>query len=128
MLMNTQPNARAEPETFRLAVVGAGTGDPSSTRMLAGRLAGRAAALAAGHGNAVAVSAIDLRGISVGISSALVSQLGGPKLHVRLPARRIRAESWHSYQHESGSAAEGAGDSIDLGSDLMRLAAGGSAT
>lgn len=41
-------------------------------------------------------------------------------------AQRVRDESWHSYQHEFGSA--GGGEvSIDLDSDMMRLAAGGSA-
>jgi FMN reductase len=43
-------------------------------------------------------------------------------------ARKVRDESWRSYQHEFGSAAAGDDeDSIDLGSDLMRLATGGSA-
>jgi FMN reductase len=41
-------------------------------------------------------------------------------------ARRVRGESWQSYQHEFGS--NGGRDlDIDLDSDLMRLAAGGSA-
>jgi FMN reductase len=39
-------------------------------------------------------------------------------------ARKVRDESWESYQHEFGSAA-GAEDAIDLDTDLMRLAAGG---
>src|SRR5437764_7437105 len=41
-------------------------------------------------------------------------------------AGKLRDESWQGYQHEFGSAA-GAGAGIDLGTDLMRLAAGGSA-
>jgi FMN reductase len=41
-------------------------------------------------------------------------------------ARQIRDESWHSYQHEFGSAG-GTEVEIDLNSDLMRLATGGSA-
>ena len=41
-------------------------------------------------------------------------------------ARKIRDESWHSYQHEFGSAG-GTEVSIDLSTDLMRLATGGSA-
>jgi FMN reductase len=41
-------------------------------------------------------------------------------------ARQVRDESWGGYQHEFGSAG-GAEVSIDLDSDLMRLAAGGSA-
>ncbi|GIF97124.1 CE1759 family FMN reductase [Catellatospora citrea] len=39
-------------------------------------------------------------------------------------ARQVRDESWHSYQHEFGSAG-GTEISIDLNSDMMRLAAGG---
>jgi FMN reductase len=48
----------SSPQTFRLAVVSAGTGDPSSTRLLADRIAERAAAIAAGHGNTATVSGI----------------------------------------------------------------------
>ena len=73
-------------ETFRLAVVTAGTSDPSATRMLADRIAERAAALAAGRGNTVTASVIDLREISADISSALVSQLVTPKLEQAISA------------------------------------------
>jgi FMN reductase len=41
-------------------------------------------------------------------------------------ARAVRDESWQSYQHEYGSAG-GTELSIDLDTDLMRLATGGSA-
>lgn len=41
-------------------------------------------------------------------------------------ARQLRDQSWDSYQHEFGSAG-GTQTSIDLSTDLMRLAAGGSA-
>lgn len=41
-------------------------------------------------------------------------------------ARKIRDESWHSYQHEYGSAG-GTETAINLDTDLMRLATGGSA-
>jgi len=41
-------------------------------------------------------------------------------------ARQLRDESWRRYQHEFGSAG-GTELGIDTGSDLMRLAAGGSA-
>lgn len=41
-------------------------------------------------------------------------------------ARQVRDESWRSYQHEFGSAG-GTELAIDTDSDLMRLAAGGSA-
>ena len=225
-------NAPAQQESFRLAVVSAGTGDPSSTRLLADRIAERAAALAAGHGNTVAVSAIELRDISADITTSLTSQLitpkmqqavtalgeadgivaatpvykagpsglfvsflhaldndliiakpvvlaatagtsrhalvaddqmrpmfaylraltaptsvfaapedwGDPELNKRIDraalelvllmesgfARKIKDEAWRSYQHSYGSAG-GAETSIDLDSDLMRLATGGSA-
>jgi FMN reductase len=39
-------------------------------------------------------------------------------------ARKLKEESWRSYQHEYGSAG-GTELSIDLDTDLMRLAAGG---
>jgi FMN reductase len=42
-------------------------------------------------------------------------------------ARQIRDESWRSYPHEFGSAG-GTELTIDLDSDLMRLATGGSAS
>jgi len=222
-----------QTEPFRLVVVSAGTGDPSSTRLLADRIADRVAALASGRGRTVTLSVIELRELSADISSALVSQLIAPKLrqaiialgeadgiiaatpvhkagpsglftsffgvldndlligkpvvlaatagtarHALVPddemrplfaylramtvptsvfaapedwsdpalnkhidraalelvllmesgfARAIRDESWQSYQHEYGSAG-GTETSIDLDTDLMRLATGGSAT
>ncbi len=222
----------SDQEPYRLAVVSAGTGDPSSTRLLADRTAERAAALAARHGNTVSVSVTELREISADISTALVSQLVTPKLQQAITAlgeadgiiaaapvykagpsglftsffhvldndlligkpvvlaatagtarhalvaddqmrplfaylrtmtvptslfaapedwsdpalnkridraalelvllmesgfaRKIRDESWQSYQHEYGSAG-GTETSIDLNTDLMRLATGGSA-
>lgn len=225
-------NATTEAEPLRLAVVSAGTGDPSSTRLLADRTAGRVAALAAARGNAVTVSLIELREISADISNALVSQLITPKLRQAITvlaeadgliastpvykagpsglftsffqvldddlliakpvvlaatagtarhalvadeqmrplfaylrtmtaptslfaapedwsdpalakridraalelvllmesgfARKIKDESWRSYQHEYGSAG-GTELAIDLDTDLMRLATGGSA-
>jgi FMN reductase len=222
-----------EQQQFKLVVVSAGTGDPSSTRLLADRIAERAAALAAGHGNAVTVSGIELRDITADISTSLTSQLitpkvqqavtalaeadgivaaspvykagpsglfisffhaldndliiakpvvlaatagtarhslvaddqmrpmfaylraltaptsvfaapedwGDPQLNKRIDraalelvllmesgfARKIKEEAWRSYQHSYGSAG-GTETSIDLDSDLMRLATGGSAT
>jgi len=67
-------------ERFRLVVVSAGTSDPSSTRLLAGRTADRVKALAGRHGHAVTVSVIELREIAADISTALVSQLVTPRL------------------------------------------------
>jgi len=222
----------AEQEQFKLAVVSAGTGDPSSTRLLADRIAERAVALAAGHGNTVTVSGIELRDLTADITTALTSQLitpkmqqaitalgeadgivvatpvykagpsgllisffhaldndlliakplvlaatagtarhslvpddqmrpmfaylrtlsaptsvfaapedwGDPELNKRIDraalelvllmesgfARKIKEEAWRSYQHSYGSAG-GTETSIDLDSDLMRLATGGSA-
>jgi hypothetical protein len=40
-------------------------------------------------------------------------------------ARKIKDESWQNYQHEYGSA-DGTETTIDLDTDLMRLATGGS--
>jgi len=223
--MNTEP--------LKLAVVSAGTSDPSSTRLLADRAAERAVALAARHGNKTTISVIELREIAADISAALVSQLITPKLQQAITAlgeadgiiaaapvykagpsglftsffgvldndlliakpvvlaatagtarhalvadegmrpmfaylrtltaptslfaapedwsdpalatridraalelvllmesgfaRKIKDEAWRSYQHSYGSAG-GSETSIDLDSDLMRLATGGSAT
>jgi FMN reductase len=221
-----------QTEPFRLVVVSAGTGDPSSTRLLADRVADRVAALVSERGGTVTLSVIEVRELSADISSALVSELITPKLrqaitalgeadgiiaatpvhkagpsglftsffgvldndlligkpvvlaatagtarHALVPddemrplfaylrtmtvptsvfaapedwsdpalnkhidratlelvllmesgfARAIRDESWQSYQHEYGSAG-GTETSIDLDTDLMRLATGGSA-
>ena len=41
-------------------------------------------------------------------------------------AQRVKDQSWPSYQHEYGSRAD-SDDAIDLDSDLMRLATGGTA-
>src|SRR6185369_9524610 len=58
----------------------------SSTRLLADRAAGRVAALAGERGNEVTVSTIDLRELASEISTALVSQLAGPKLQAAVAA------------------------------------------
>jgi FMN reductase len=226
-------SSEQEARPYRLVVVSAGTSDPSSTRLLADRIAGRVVALAGLRGRQVTVGVVDLRELATEIATALVSQLVGPKLtnaiaalrdadgivasapiykagasglftsffHVldndlliakpvvlaatagtarhalvvdeqmrsmfaymrtmTVPtslfaatedwgdpalnkridraalelvllmdsgfAQQVRDESWQSYQHEFGSAG-GTQTSIDLDSDLMRLAAGGSAT
>jgi FMN reductase len=219
-------------QPFTLVVVTAGTSDPSSTRMLADQLAQRVTDLASRRGNQVTTQVIDLRELATEITTAMVSQLAGPKLQQAVAAlgeadgivastpvyaagasglftsffqvldsdlliakpvvlaatagtarhalvvdeqlrslfaylratatptslfaapedwsdpalakridraafelvllmesgfaRQVREESWHSYQHEFGSAG-GTELTIDLDSDLMRLAAGGSA-
>lgn len=73
-------------ESFRVVVVSGGTGDPSSTRLLADRLAGRVAALAAEHGNTVTFTVVELRELAADISTALVSQLASPKLQQAVTA------------------------------------------
>ncbi len=65
---------------LKLAVVSAGTSDPSSTRLLAGRAADRAAALLSGNGRTVATDVVELREISADITAALVTQLVKPGL------------------------------------------------
>jgi FMN reductase len=72
--------------TFRVVVVSAGTSDPSSTRLLADRVAQRVAALATAHGNAVTTSVIDLREIATDITTGLTSQLITPRLQQAIDA------------------------------------------
>jgi FMN reductase len=221
-----------DKQPFTLVVVTAGTGDPSSTRMLADRIAQRVADLAGRRGTEVAARVVDLRELATEVTTAMVSRLVGPNLRKAIEAlveadgivaatpvykagasglftsffqvldndlliakpvvlaatagtarhalvvdeqirslfaylraaavptslfaapedwgdpalnkrvdraalellllmesgfaRQVRDESWHGYQHEFGSAG-GTEVSIDLDSDLMRLAAGGSA-
>lgn len=66
--------------TKTLVVVNAGTGDPSSTRLLADRTAGRVAALAAESDETIDIRVIDLREIALDVTTALVSQHVGPDL------------------------------------------------
>jgi FMN reductase len=73
-------NEAGEQQSFRLAVVSAGTSDPSSTRLLADRAADRAAAILSGNGHDVSTDVIELREISTDVSTALVAQLVKPKL------------------------------------------------
>ena len=73
-------------ETFRVAVVTAGTSDPSSTRLLADRVAQRVEAIAARHGHAVITSVIELREIATDVTTALTSQLITPRLQQAIDA------------------------------------------
>jgi FMN reductase len=215
---------------LKLVLVSAGASDPSSTSMLADRLAARTVAGARERGVEMTVSAIELRTLANEIAAGLVSQVNGPGLKAAVEklaeadgvivatpiykagvsglfksffdlldndlliakpvamaatagtarhalvvdeamrslfaymraltvptalfaatedwgdtalearieraalellllmesrlAEQIREQSWGSYQHQYGSAG-GAELEIDLGSDLMRLAAGG---
>jgi FMN reductase len=79
-------NARKNSESFRLVVVSAGISDPSSTRMLADRIAERAAALAGGRGSSVMTSVVDLRELAADVTTALVSQLVKPRLQQAVDA------------------------------------------
>jgi len=72
--------------TFTVAVVSAGTSDPSSTRLLADRVTQRVAQLAAGRGHAVTSSVIELREIAADITTALTSQLITPRLQQAIDA------------------------------------------
>lgn len=65
---------------FQVVVVSGGTGDPSSTAMLADRIAERVTQLARDRDQQVTVSVISLRELASEITTALVSQLMGPKM------------------------------------------------
>jgi len=69
-------------QASRLVVVSAGTGDPSSTRMLAGRLAARVSAL----DTSVTVNMIELRELAIDITTALTSTVIAPKLRRAIDA------------------------------------------
>lgn len=66
--------------TKTLAVVTAGTSDPSTTTMLANRAAARVTALAADQGVEVLTRVIDLRALANDITAALVAQHLSPDL------------------------------------------------
>jgi FMN reductase len=67
---------------MNLVVVNAGTGDPSSTRLLADRTAQRVGALAEG----IDIRVIDLREIATDVTTALVSQHVAPALRAAMDA------------------------------------------
>jgi FMN reductase len=67
-------------KTLNLVVVSAGASDPSSTSMLADRLAAQTVTLAGRRDRTVAVSVIELRMLANEIAAALVSQINGPGL------------------------------------------------
>jgi FMN reductase len=75
-----------DKQPFTLVVVTAGTSDPSSTRMLADQLAQRVTDLASRRGNQVTTRVIDLRELATEITTAMVSQLVGPKLQQAVAA------------------------------------------
>ena len=73
-------------DTFRLAVVSAGTSDPSSTRLLAGRIAERIVNLAGRRGQAVTTTVIELRELAADVANATVFQLITPRLRQAIDA------------------------------------------
>ncbi len=79
-------NNNQDAGIHRLVVVSAGASDPSSTRMLADRVAERVSALAAQRESSVQVRFIDLRELATEVSAALVSGLTGPKLRGAIAA------------------------------------------
>jgi FMN reductase len=73
-------------ETYELVVVSGGTSDPSSTKLLADRVAQRVAAIAERRGAAVRTRVIELRELATDITTALTSQLITPKLQQAVDA------------------------------------------
>jgi LLM-partnered FMN reductase, CE1759 family len=69
--------------TRTLVVVSAGTSDPSSTRLLADRVAQRVTALST---EPVEVRVVDLRTIAAEVTTALVAQHIGPELRAAMEA------------------------------------------
>ncbi|KAA2267081.1 oxidoreductase [Solihabitans fulvus] len=66
--------------TLRLVVVSAGLSQPSSTRLLADRLAEATGRRLAGAGRAVDVDVVELRDLAVDIANNLVTGFPGPRL------------------------------------------------
>jgi FMN reductase len=79
-----EPGVTEPAEALRLVVVSGGTSDPSSSRMLADRVAGRVRALAQAHRATVTVTVIELREIAVEVTTALTAQHVGPRLRAAI--------------------------------------------
>ncbi|MFI6094556.1 CE1759 family FMN reductase [Lentzea sp. NPDC051213] len=73
-------------EQFQLVVVSAGTSDPSSTRLLADRVAGRVTQLASEKQRKVVTQVVELRELAGEIANALVSNHIGAKLQKAITA------------------------------------------
>jgi FMN reductase len=82
----TRPNALASAQApadrpaLQLVAVNGGTGDPSSTGMLAAQIADRVVAIAGQRGATVLVRTVSLRALANEITTATVSGLLGPQL------------------------------------------------
>ncbi|WP_022882870.1 CE1759 family FMN reductase [Gryllotalpicola ginsengisoli] len=83
-----EPASPDQGSTYRLVVVNAGISDPSSTKLLADRVAQRVGAVAGEHGHRVAVTVLDLRELLPEMSQAVSSQLFGPKFTAAIEALR----------------------------------------
>src|SRR5258707_3646188 len=79
-------DGQQRPPTFRLVVVSAGTSDPSSSRLLADRVAARVETLAGQDGHMVTTMVIELRELATEIATAMTSQLTGPRLQRAIDA------------------------------------------
>ena len=86
-MADTESNSTAS-RTFRLAVVNAGISDPSSTKLLADRVAQAVSGLATRRGHRVQLQTIDLRELLPELSGALASGLLGPKFTAAVDALR----------------------------------------
>ena len=71
-------------EPFTLAVVAAGLGRPSSTRLLADRLAEAVQRQLAESGRTVLVEVVELRELAVDIANAMVAGFPGPALRTAI--------------------------------------------
>ena len=78
--MSAPAGSPATKKSLKLVVVSAGASDPSSTAMLADRLAARTVATGRERGLEVATSKIELRALANEIAAALVTQNLGPGL------------------------------------------------
>lgn len=72
--------ASETPRKLTVALVSAGTSDPSTTTMLANRVAEKATSLGAAQGITLQVRLIDLRALAEDITTALVTQHVSPAL------------------------------------------------
>ncbi|MGH3504394.1 MAG: CE1759 family FMN reductase [Nocardioidaceae bacterium] len=77
-------DTRAQP--WQLVVVSAGTSEPSSTQLLADRIAERVSERSRWRDCEASFQVIDLRELATQITTALVSQLVGPKLQAAVDA------------------------------------------
>ncbi len=80
--------ASSSPATYRLAVVNAGISDPSSTKLLADRIANAVGDIAAERGHRVRVHSIDLRELLPELPAALSSGLLGERFAAAVDALR----------------------------------------